>query len=62
MLPKSSALTHAGRRGLEHDRRAAVEAVTQFDTVGCVSLRRANCGSTITTLLWLENGKLQNVD
>jgi hypothetical protein len=41
MLPRSSALTHAGRRGLEHERPAA-ELVAQFHTWNCGSLHRAN--------------------
>jgi len=39
MLPRSSALTHVGRRGLEHHNRADAEVVTQFDGVNCGGLR-----------------------
>ena len=50
MLPRSSALTHAGRRGLEHERRVAAQAVTQFDGVDCGSLHRGGTLESVADL------------
>src|SRR5713101_1041308 len=47
MLPTSSALSHAGRRGLEHERPAAAHGLTPIQWVDCGSLHRANAARSI---------------